>query len=108
MIRLNYQGWAVKEIAKIFSCHEHTVRAALNRYRSKGLAGLWEEKGRGAKRKWAESDFLYLENCLDTEQRIYNSVQLSKKLATERNVHLSSDRIRRLLKKKLEMEAYSS
>lgn len=100
MIRLNSQGWTVREIGKIFLCHEHTVRGTLKRWQTKGLVGLWEAKGRGAKRKWTDDDLLYLENCLDTEQRTYNSVQLSKKLATERDVLLSPDRVRRLLKKK--------
>lgn len=100
MIKLNAQGWTVKEISKIFLCHEHTVRSTLGRWQTKGLAGLWEAKGRGAKRKWTTEDLSYLEHCLDTEQRTYNSVQLSRKLATERGIQLSPDRIRRLLKKK--------
>lgn len=31
IIRLNAQGWNVPAIAKIFECHEHTVRATLRR-----------------------------------------------------------------------------
>ena len=89
-------------------CHEHTVRATLKRWQTKGLVGLWEAKGRGAKRKWTSEDLSYLEKCLETEERTYNSVQLSKKLATERDVLLSPDRLRRLLKKKLAMETYTS
>lgn len=100
MVRLNAQGWKVGAIAKIFLCHEHTVRTALQRWEKKGLGGLWETKGRGAKRKWTEEDLAYLEHCLDVEQRTYNSVQLSEKLATQRDVQLSPDRLRRLLKKK--------
>ncbi|ABW25184.1 hypothetical protein AM1_0096 [Acaryochloris marina MBIC11017] len=34
------------------------------------------------------------------EERTYNSQQLSQKLAKERNVHLSADRIRQILKKR--------
>lgn len=100
MIRLNAQGWNVPAIAKIFLCHEHTVRAALQRWESKGLGGLWEASGRGAKRKWKEEDLTYLEHCLEVEPRTYNSVQLSEKLAQVRHVQLSPDRLRRLLKKK--------
>lgn len=65
-----------------------------------GLRGLWEERGRGAKRKWQEADLEYLEHCLEVEPRTYNSKQLSQKLAQQRNVQLSPDRLRRLLKKK--------
>ncbi len=100
MIRLNAQGWNVPAIAKIFDCHEHTVRTTLRRWENKGLGGLWEASGRGAKRKWQESDMVYLEQCLEVEIRTYNSVQLSEKLAEQRNVQLSPDRLRRLLKKR--------
>jgi transposase len=86
--------------AKIFECHEHTVRAALRHWENLGLGGLWETPGRGAKSKWHPSDLEYLEHCLEVETRTYNSLQLSEKLAQERNVQLSPDRLRRVLKKK--------
>ncbi|MBG1245133.1 helix-turn-helix domain-containing protein [Nostoc sp. NZL] len=87
-------------MAKIFECHEHTVRATLRSWENKGLGGLWETSGRGAKCKWLEADLAYLENCLEVEPRTYNSLQLSEKLAQDRNVQLSPSRLRRLLKKK--------
>ena len=100
MIRLNAQGWNVPAIAHIFQCHEHTVRAALRRWEDLGLGGLWEARGRGAKPKWQEEDLAYLEECLEVDTRTYNSSQLSEKLAQQRNVQLSPDRLRRILKKK--------
>ena len=100
ILRLNAQGWNVPAIAEIFGCHQHTVRATLRRWEEKGLSGLWEAPGRGAKPKWKESDLDYIINCLDNEPRTYNSQQLAKKLQQERLVDLSSDRLRRLLKKK--------
>jgi transposase len=36
MVRLNAQGWNVPAIAKIFECHEHTVRAALRHWENLG------------------------------------------------------------------------
>ncbi len=38
------------------------------------------------------ADLEYLEQCLEQEQRTYNSEQLAKKLATERQVQLSPER----------------
>jgi len=35
--------------------------------------GLWEARGRGAKRKWQEADLQYLEHCLEQSERTYNS-----------------------------------
>lgn len=54
-IRLNVHGWNTPRIAQFLDWHEHTVRAALERWETKGLGGLWEEKGRGRKRSWSES-----------------------------------------------------
>jgi transposase len=100
MLRLNAQGWNVPDIAKIFQCHQHTVRATIRRWEERGLRGLWEAPGRGAKRKWTEADLDYVINCLENEPRTYNSLQLVNKLKQKRCVDLSSDRLRKLLKKK--------
>jgi transposase len=104
MLRLNAQGWNAPAIANIFECHQHTVRATLRRWEERGLGGLWEAPGRGAKPKWQESDLDYLAECLENDPRTYNSVQLAKKFKQERLIDLSSDRLRRLLKKKLSVE----
>ena len=108
MLRLNAQGLNVPAIADIFQCHQHTVRATLRRWEQYGLGGLWEEPGRGAKPKWQTSDLDYLTACLDQEPRTYTSTQLAKKLKQERLVDLSSDRLRRLLKKKISVETHSA
>lgn len=104
MLRLNAQGLNVPAIADIFQCHQHTVRATLRRWQSYGLGGLWESPGRGAKPKWHPSDLEYLTECLDQEPRTYNSAQLAQRLKQERLGDLSSDRLRRLLKKKISVE----
>lgn len=107
MLLLNANGWSVASIADIFKCHQHTVRAALKRWQAEGLYGLWEKGGRGQKPTWEPSDLAYLEQCLEAEERTYNSRQLAAKLAAERQVTLSPDRIRKLLKKKeLSMETH--
>ena len=97
MLKLNAQGKNVPEIAQIFNCHEHTVRATIKRWEARGLVGLWSASGRGAKPKWKTEDIEYLENCLNQEERTYNSVQLARKLKQERAVDLSGDqRLRKL------------
>jgi transposase len=104
MLRLNAQGLNVPAIAEVFQCHQQTVRATLKRWQQDGLGGLWEAPGRGAKAKWQPADLDYLTDCLAQEPRTYNSVQLAQKLKQERAVDLSSDRLRRLLKKKISVE----
>lgn len=56
MLKLNAQGINVPEIARIFNCHEHTVRAVIQRWKKQGLVGLWSTRGRGAKAKWKAED----------------------------------------------------
>ncbi len=104
MLKLNAQGRNVPEIAQIFNCNEHTVRATIQRWQENGLAGLWSARGRGAKPKWKAADIEYIETCLNEEERTYNSIQLARKLKQERAVDLSSDRLRRILKKKISLE----
>ena len=108
ILRLNAQGWNVPAIAKMFECHEHTVRATIRRWQANGLSGLWEAPGRGAKRQWVDADMEYIETLLKKETRTYNSVQLSRILQEDRSVHISSDRLRDILKKKLSMETNPS
>lgn len=100
MVRLNAQGWNVPAIAEIFECQEQTVRLTLRRWEQGRLGRLWDAPGRGAKPKWSEEDMEFLEQCLDLEQRTYNSAKLAAKLEQERQVKLSPDRIRRILQKR--------
>jgi len=88
------------QIAEIFNWSEKTVRQTIHRWQIKGLVGLWDTPGRGVKPKWQEADLAYLEQSLEQEQRTYNSRQLAEKLRSERQIHLSPDRIRRVLKKR--------
>ena len=74
MLKLNAQGKNVPEIAQIFNCHEHTVRATIKRWEKKGLIGLWSTSGRGAKQKWKAEDLAYIEACIKEEKRTYNSI----------------------------------
>ena len=62
---------------------------------------MWEAPGRGAKPRFQAEDLQYVQELLAQETRTYNSTQLVKKLKQERNIDLSSDRLRRLLKKKI-------
>jgi transposase len=99
-LRLSAHGWYVEKIATYLNWTPQTVRETIHRWNTFGLGGLWEASGRGGKPKWQEADIAYLEECLQQEPRTYNSQQLAQKLATDRQVSLSPDRIRRVLKKR--------
>lgn len=100
VVRLNAQGWYVEKIAEFFNWHPQTVRDTIQRWRTQGLGGLWEAPGRGGKRRWQAADIEYLEACLRQENCTYNSHQLAQKLTQERQVQLSPDHLRRVLKKR--------
>ena len=100
IVRLNAYGWSVNQIAEYKKLSPHTVRKSLHSWLNQGQEGLWEARGRGRKRSWKEEDIQYLEIAIEREQRTYNSKQLAEKLKQDRGVKLSSDRIRKLLKKR--------
>ena len=100
VLLLNAQGFTNSEIAKCLNWAESTVRQTIHRWLELGLMGLWDASGRGVKPRAQESDWEYLEQRLKQEPRTYNSRQLAQKLATERQINLSPDRIRRVLKKR--------
>ena len=76
------------------------VRETIHRWQTRGLGGLWEAEGRGGNPRLKAADIEYLEACLKQEPRTYNSHQLAQKLASSRQVNLSPDHLRRVLKKR--------
>ena len=100
VIRLNAHGWYVEKIAAHFNWTPQTVRFVLHKWQELGIEGLWELPGRGGKSKWKEEDILFLAECLKKEPRTYNSRQLAHKLESDRQIKLSFDRLRRVLKKR--------
>jgi transposase len=104
MLIANANGCNAPAIAQFMGCREHTVHEAIRRWRVFGLGGLWDAERCGSKPRWTEEDMAYLEQCLEEEQRTYNSPQLAQKLEKERRVRLSAQQIRKILKKKLAME----
>jgi len=96
VLLLNARGLNNEQIAQGLTWAVSTVRQTLHRWQKMGLAGLWDAPGRGGKPRYSENDLEYLENCLFEEP--YTSKQLAKKLASDRQVYLSPDRLRRVLK----------
>lgn len=108
LLRLNAQGWNTPELADMFEIHPHTVRTTIKRWKDRGLSGLFEALGRGAKPRWTEADMACVEQWVQDDPQTYNSSQLARKLKEERRVNLSSTRLRELLQKKLPLETDAS
>lgn len=99
VLRLSFQGWYLK-IAIHLNWNVDTVRNAMHRWNQQGLGGLWDAPHPGGQRRWQVADMEHLEQVLRDEPRTYNTQQLARKLAQERQVNLSADRVRRILKKR--------
>ena len=97
-IRLNAYGWNVPQIGQYLDWHEHTVRATLQRWQTRGLGGLWEAIGRGRPSRLCESDWQTVEQWVAQPQR-YSARQLSQKLKDERQIEIGAEQVRRRLKK---------
>ncbi|MEH2071799.1 MAG: helix-turn-helix domain-containing protein [Nostoc sp.] len=100
VLLLNARGLKNEQIAKGLNWAISTVRQTLHRWEKLGLVGLWDAAGRGGKPRYSELDLIYLEKCLSQQPKAYNYKELANKLASERQVNLSADRLRRVLKKR--------
>jgi transposase len=100
LLLLNARGWKNDQIAEYLDWSQRTVRQTIHRWQTQGLVGLFDRPRPGRKQRWQEADIAYLEESLQQEQRTYNSRQLAQKLQRDRQIQLSPDRIRRVLKKR--------
>jgi transposase len=98
-LRLNAQGWNVAKIAQYLDWADQTVRETIHRWQQSGLGGLWEASGRGSKASWKESDWQVMQQWM-VENRRYSARQISQRLASERQIKLGQEQVRRILKKK--------
>lgn len=100
ILKLSDRGWKVEQIALELTCSPATVRRTIARWINQDKEGLFDAPRRGRTRKWQKEDLEFLEKCLELEPRTYNSRQLSELLKQERQVELSAERVRKILKKK--------
>lgn len=100
VIRLNAHGWTVEKIASYFAWTVETVRVTLHRWQQQGLGGLWDAPKAGGIRRWQQADMRYLEECLRNDPRRYNAKQLAQKLEQDRQIHLSPQQIRQILRER--------
>ncbi|NEP51425.1 MAG: helix-turn-helix domain-containing protein [Moorea sp. SIO3C2] len=100
VICLNAKGWTVSKISDWIDWSPNTVRKTIHRWIIQGKEGLWDKPRSGRKQTWKKSDIEYLEELCNEGERTYNSKQLSVLLKKERQVELSPERIRKILKKK--------
>lgn len=108
MLRLNHRGWKTEEIADYLDCQVATVRKAIHRWQQDGLYGLWDSPRSGRPVTWSTADIEHLIEKIETSAETFNSRQLAQELEEARSVKLSRRQLRRVLKKKISVEADSA
>ena len=108
VIRLSHRGWKTEQIAEYQGRRVATVRKAIHRWQRSGLYGLWDLPRSGRRVKWSAEDLEHLVNKIESSPETFNSRQLAQELEKARSVTLSRRHLRRLLKKKISLEADSA
>jgi transposase len=97
-VRLVAQGWHVNKIAPYLNWSIKAVRAAIQRWNQQGLRGLWDQPRSGRPATLTQEDIVCVEQWLREDERTYNAKQLAKRLKEERNVDITADHLREVLK----------
>ncbi|MBE9077800.1 helix-turn-helix domain-containing protein [Romeria aff. gracilis LEGE 07310] len=107
-LRLSHRGWTPEQIAEYLGWQVATARKAIHRWQQGGLYGLWDLSRPGRPPQCSAEILSALEQHLSVEERTVNSRQLVEHLAKVHDVSLSRGQLRRMLKKKLPVEAHAS
>ena len=106
-LRLSHRGWTPHQIAEYLGWQVATVRKTIHRWQQAGLSGLWDQPRPGRPPRCSSTLMTAFVQHIATEERTVNSRQLVEHLAAVHDIHLSRGHLRRLLKKKLPVEADS-
>lgn len=97
-VRLVAQGWYVNQIAQYLDWSMKAVRAAIQRWTQRGLGGLWDQSRSGRPPTLTEEDLVCVEKWLREDARTYNAKQLVTRLKEEKNIDITADHLRQVLK----------
>jgi transposase len=101
MVRLSDLGQTIPQIAEVLGHHEQTVRKYLKAFLADGFAALPDRPIAGRPPMVRRADLDALGQLLDTaaaQGETWTTPRLRHWLARERGVHISTDRLGRLLR----------
>lgn len=102
---LSDQGKSIDEIADFYQINRNTVSKWFTRYEELGIEGLHTQKGRGRKAIIRlDSEIVQIEKWVEEHPQNLNPV--IEKIQQEFGKELCKKTLQRLLKKRLEMEAF--
>lgn len=99
MIRLSDAGWSVPRIAQHLQAHHQTVRHWIKRFLALGFAGLPDQPHLGQQSALTPEILEALRQELKRGKRTWTAPQITDWLAEQHGVCLSTDQVRRLLKR---------
>lgn len=102
MVRLSDLGWLVPQIAATLAVHEQTVRKYIKAFLDEGFEALADRPIPGRPPRAGAEDLAALGQLLDeaaTQGQTWTAAQLTAWLADIRGVVVSTDRLKRLLRK---------
>ncbi|MGI5837782.1 MAG: helix-turn-helix domain-containing protein [Chloroflexota bacterium] len=100
MIRLADTGWNIPKIARYLGRQEATVRKYIKSFLAEGFDALPDRPRPGRPKKVTEEHLKAVEKLIDESKRTFTAPQLVKWLQEEHRVHISTDRLSRLLKQR--------
>lgn len=96
-ILLSYQGFAIKELIRIFKISRKTIYNWFTRWEDEKLPGLYNEKGRGRKAQFNKEEKQQIKDWVKEEPKALNKVR--RKIEKEWRVKTSKETIKRIIKK---------
>jgi len=94
---LSYQGFAIKELIRIFKVSRKTIYNWLTRWEDEKLPGLYNEKGRGRKAQFNKKEKKQIKEWVKEEPKALNKVKT--RIENEWGIKTSKATIKRIIKK---------
>ena len=95
-IRLSYQGTEISQLMKIFEVSRNTIYNWFNNWDKFSLAGLYNEKGRGRKSLFSQSEKEQIKEWVKETPK--NLEKVRERIEQEWEIKASKDTIKRVLK----------
>lgn len=96
-IILSYQGFTIKQLMVIFGVSRKTIYNWLTRWEEQQILGIYNQKGRGRKPKFSQSEKEQIKEWVKAEPKALKQVVI--KIQEQWGIEVSKETIKRIIKK---------
>jgi transposase len=96
-IILSYKGFAIKQLMVIFGVSRKTIYNWLTRWEKQQILGIYNQKGRGRKPKFSQSEKEQVKEWVKAEPKALKQVVI--KIPDQWGIEVSKETIKRIIKK---------